>query len=335
MPSGSWTTRTPMAAPPRMLWQTASVSSCVTCSENGLATLEEGQSLPIGTRAGVRDVHRLAEGFAVDLGRWALEGGEPLVTARAAARCPTGLGISVGNPHVVVALASDGRTRVGRPQPVAPPRARGARRASTSSSWFLPSHSWWTVWGRIRMRVHERGQWRDPLVRHRCGVARGARGAALGRRVGPPTQWKVEVPGGVLGVRIFAAGGRRARGPQRPGRARLRGLARRLALRGNRHRHQRCPPLTCGEPAARGKPFWVAARLTADQAPNDSSSQRCSESEPRLRATTSQAEASSSRRGKPVFEHPVQFVLADPDRRVRPESTRTARCQEPPRGARR
>ena len=28
--------------------------------DNGLATLEDGQSLPIGTRAGVRDVHRIA-----------------------------------------------------------------------------------------------------------------------------------------------------------------------------------------------------------------------------------------------------------------------------------
>ena len=50
--------------------------------DNGLATLEPGETLPIGTRSGVRDVQRNLSGYQVDLGRWRLDGGEPLVRAR-------------------------------------------------------------------------------------------------------------------------------------------------------------------------------------------------------------------------------------------------------------
>ena len=38
--------------------------------DNGLAQLEPGETLPIGTRSGVRDVQRNLTGFQVDLGRW-------------------------------------------------------------------------------------------------------------------------------------------------------------------------------------------------------------------------------------------------------------------------
>lgn len=75
--------------------------------ENRFVTLAEEESIAIGTRAGVRTVRRTAEGFAADLGRWSFEGGEPLVRARGLPVARPGLGINVGNPHVVVALAGD------------------------------------------------------------------------------------------------------------------------------------------------------------------------------------------------------------------------------------
>src|SRR5690606_16778818 len=73
----------------------------------GLAALEPGATLPIGTRAGVRDVMRSETGYQVDMGRWRLSGGEPLARAAGLGVPRPGLGIDVGNPHVVVALASD------------------------------------------------------------------------------------------------------------------------------------------------------------------------------------------------------------------------------------
>lgn len=74
---------------------------------SGLATIEPGSTLPIGTRAGVRDVTRSATGYQVDLGRWKLSGDDPLVRVDGLSVTRPGLGIDVGNPHVVVALASE------------------------------------------------------------------------------------------------------------------------------------------------------------------------------------------------------------------------------------
>ncbi|HET9946018.1 MAG TPA: diaminopimelate epimerase, partial [Actinomycetes bacterium] len=60
--------------------------------------------LPIGTRSGTKTVTRSDLGFEADLGAWSLEGQDVLVRARGIGAPRPGLGVDVGNPHVVVAL---------------------------------------------------------------------------------------------------------------------------------------------------------------------------------------------------------------------------------------
>lgn len=164
--------------------------------------LAPGQSIAIGTRAGVIDVHCLADGFAADLGRWRLDGGEPLVRARELPVARPGLGINVGNPHVVVALASDDELAALNlaVAPVLDPVAP----AGANIEFVVPADPLVVDGkGHIRMRVHERGSG-ETLS---CGT--GVVAAALAVRYwageSAPNDWRVTVPGGVLGVRMFAA----------------------------------------------------------------------------------------------------------------------------------
>lgn len=168
--------------------------------ESGLAELADGDTLPIGTRSGVRDVQRNLTGFQVDLGRWALDGSEPLVRAKELPVARPGLGLDLGNPHVVVAVADESELEAAdlnyiphiEPQP-----EHGANVEFVVPREPLVSDGI----GRIRMRVHERGSG-ETLS---CGT--GAAAAALAVRYwageGAPDQWRVEVPGGTVGVRMF------------------------------------------------------------------------------------------------------------------------------------
>ncbi|MDE2409343.1 MAG: diaminopimelate epimerase, partial [Actinomycetales bacterium] len=74
-------------------------------TEKGLVTLSQGETLSVGTRAGVKDLQQNMAGFAVDMGRWKLESSDVLVHANNLSVARPGQGINVGNPHVVVALA--------------------------------------------------------------------------------------------------------------------------------------------------------------------------------------------------------------------------------------
>jgi diaminopimelate epimerase len=170
--------------------------------DQGLVDLHPGQEIAIGTRAGVRTVSRTANGFQADLGLWRLDGGEPLVRAKQLPVARPGLGIDVGNPHVVVALADDDELEsvdLGYQPILDPEPAHGANIEFVVPAEPLVEDGV----GRIRMRVHERGSG-ETLS---CGT--GAVASALAVRhwagAGAPNDWRVQVPGGVLGVRMFQA----------------------------------------------------------------------------------------------------------------------------------
>lgn len=169
---------------------------------SGLATLEPGETLSIGTRAGVKDVQRTGTGgFQVDMGRWRLAGGEPTVHALGLDVARPGLGIDVGNPHVVVALSSPAELEALRlvDIPVLEPAAPNGANVE-----FVVPHEPLVAdgVGRIRMRVHERG------VGETLSCGTGAVAAALAVRHwagdGAPNHWRVDVPGGTVQVRMFA-----------------------------------------------------------------------------------------------------------------------------------
>ena len=169
--------------------------------DNGLVTLNPGDTLVIGTRGGVRDVQRNASGFQVDLGRWRLDATGPLVRAKNLAVPRPSVGINVGNPHVVVALADDSELDSADLSYI--PQLDPEPEGGTNVEFVVPADPLVVNGvGRIRMRVHERGSG-ETLS---CGT--GAVAAALATRhwagAGAPNQWRVEVPGGVLGVRMFA-----------------------------------------------------------------------------------------------------------------------------------
>jgi diaminopimelate epimerase len=170
--------------------------------DNGLVELENGDTLPIGTRGGVRDVQRNLTGFQVDLGRWKLDGGEPLVRARELPVARPGLGINLGNPHVVVALADE--EELDSADLAYIPQLDPTPEDGANVEFVVPGEPLIKDGvGHIRMRVHERGSG-ETLS---CGT--GAAAAALATRYwagnGAPNQWRVEVPGGTLGVRMWAA----------------------------------------------------------------------------------------------------------------------------------
>ncbi|WP_235833325.1 diaminopimelate epimerase [Orlajensenia flava] len=170
--------------------------------DQGLIDFAEGDSVAIGTRGGVRDLQRSGTGFQVDMGRWRLDGGEPLVRARELEVARPGLGINVGNPHVVVALADEEELE-GIDLSVIP-QLDPEPTEGVNVEFVLPHdplvHD---GVGRIRMRVHERGSG-ETLS---CGT--GAVAAALAVRYwagkGAPNDWRVDVPGGRVGVRMFPA----------------------------------------------------------------------------------------------------------------------------------
>jgi diaminopimelate epimerase len=170
--------------------------------ENELIQVRDGQSISVGTRSGVKDIQPSKNGFAVDLGRWKLGKEEYLVEASKLSVARPGLSINVGNPHVVVALATD-QELAGLDLNSAPVLSPVALEGANVEFVVPEEPMIRSGVGYIEMRVFERGSG-ETLS---CGT--GIAAAALATRhwagAGSPNQWQVKVPGGVVGVRIFAA----------------------------------------------------------------------------------------------------------------------------------
>lgn len=167
-------------------------------TEKGLVELGDGEVLAVGTRAGVKDVQRNMAGFAVDMGRWKLEGDDILVHADNLEVSRPGQGINLGNPHVVVALAH--KSELEELQLIDAPILKPAAPNGANVEFVVPEDVKNGV-GYISMRVFERG------VGETLSCGTGICAAALATRhwagAGAPNTWQVTVPGGTLGVRMF------------------------------------------------------------------------------------------------------------------------------------
>ncbi|MDY0909252.1 diaminopimelate epimerase [Microbacterium sp. CFBP9034] len=167
-------------------------------AETGLASLD-GEPLAIGTRAGVKTVTRSDLGLEVDLGTWRVESDDVLVRARGIGAPRPGLGIDVGNPHIVVALPDTGELD-GLDLSVLP-QLHPEPRHGANVEFVVPSDPLVRDGvGSIRMRVFERGVG-ETLS---CGTGVAAAAIAVRHWAGPaaPDHWTVDVPGGTLGVRM-------------------------------------------------------------------------------------------------------------------------------------
>jgi diaminopimelate epimerase len=170
-------------------------------TEKGLVQLDDGQTLAVGTRDGVKDLTRNRAGFAVDLGRWKLTESDVLVSAKNLQTARPSQGINVGNPHYVVALAE--QTELENLDLSSAPTLNPAPPAGANVEFVVPAEPMVHEGvGSINMRVYERGSG-ETLS---CGT--GVVAAALATRhwagQGAPNTWQVTVPGGTLGVRMFA-----------------------------------------------------------------------------------------------------------------------------------
>jgi diaminopimelate epimerase len=165
----------------------------------GLATLEPGETLRVGTRAGTKAVTLADNGFEVDLGLWHPDESEVLVRGRGLPVARPGLGIDVGNPHIVVALPSaDELTQLDL---TVQPHLDPAPPAGANVEFVVPADPLVQDGvGSIRMRVFERGV--GETLSCGTGVAASALAVRHWAGASAPDHWTVDVPGGRLGVRV-------------------------------------------------------------------------------------------------------------------------------------
>jgi diaminopimelate epimerase len=168
-------------------------------TSRGLASIVGGSILPVATRAGVKDLTSTSTGFAVDLGRWGVDSDDYLVKAEGLSVARPGLGVNLGNPHVVVALADEGELEaleLHRAPKLEPQPRKGANVEFVVLDDPLIKEGV----ASISMRVHERG------VGETLSCGTGIAAAALAIRHWADNGqnfWRVRVPGGEVGVRMF------------------------------------------------------------------------------------------------------------------------------------
>jgi diaminopimelate epimerase len=192
----------------------------------GLVDLDDGQELALGTRAGVRRVRKEPGGwYAVDMGPWALPGGQDAASRGADAAVLVhgwdtprpALSVDLGNPHTVVAvaraseLAEADLTRAPEVDPL-PPEGTNVELVVPLAETVDPEGR--TV-GHVRMRVHERGVGETQSCgTGACAAALAVRTwAAAGATDPVPDVWEVEVPGGLVRVRLLDGGHVELAGP--------------------------------------------------------------------------------------------------------------------------
>lgn len=169
--------------------------------EHGLVSFEAGSTLPIATRAGIKDLTQTATGFAVDLGTWRISEEEVLVKSYGLKVARPGLHVNLGNPHVVVALADLTELEdldLHRAPELDPPAQDGA-----NVEFVVPSDPLIDEGvASLTMRVHERG------VGETLSCGTGVASAAIAIRHwagGRQNNWRVSVPGGELAVKMFGS----------------------------------------------------------------------------------------------------------------------------------
>jgi diaminopimelate epimerase len=167
--------------------------------DNGLTELTPGSTLPIATRAGVKDLTATATGFAVDLGLFKVGNEDTLVRTRGLSVARPGLEVNIGNPHVVVALADQAELdglELSKAPVLEPDPASGANVEFVVLDEPLIKEG---VAG-LTMRVFERGVG-ETLS---CGTGIAAAAIAIRHYAGgEQNYWKVTVPGGQVAVRMF------------------------------------------------------------------------------------------------------------------------------------
>lgn len=176
--------------------------------EEGLVALGEGETLTIGTRAGVKVVARSADGYAVDMGPWAFASPteaeeralDSVVETDGLDVARPALSISMGNPHTVVALSE--ASELEHAELHRAPRVDPVPEHGTNVEYVVPSEPLVERGvGRIRMRVHERGVGETQS----CGTGACAAVVATRHWAGGTSadRWDVQVPGGVVAVRFM------------------------------------------------------------------------------------------------------------------------------------